>query len=213
MEPLGVRVVAPSRVGVGEPFAMKVKVLGPIHKIDSAGGWNDRKPTLRGPFNLNVQRQIHYHDNCPAEWTGRLGVEAGGDIFALGTPVDAGGWKIGVRHPVLPEKLAGIIFLKDQAVATSGNYENFVLINNRKYGHLFDPEEGTPGNRMLSATVTASSAMNADVLATTSFLKGIENGARFIMTQQTAERLFITQKEGNNITYHSSENFPAVSSA
>ena len=69
--------VAPSRVAIGEPFALKIKVLGPLRKIKCAGNWNDPKPALRGPFNLNVSRNIHYHDDCLPEWEGQLAVETG----------------------------------------------------------------------------------------------------------------------------------------
>jgi hypothetical protein len=77
MEPTAIRCVAPSRVAVGETFALKVKVLGPVREIPCSGEWNDRKPALRGPFNRNVQRGIHYHDNCLPEWQGTLMAEAG----------------------------------------------------------------------------------------------------------------------------------------
>ena len=77
MEPTAIRCVAPSRVAVGEDFAIKVKVLGPVREIACHGAWNDRKPALHGPFNRNVQRGIQYHDNCLPEWRGTLTVEAG----------------------------------------------------------------------------------------------------------------------------------------
>lgn len=77
MVPVGVHCVAPSRVAVGESFDIKVKVLGPIREINCSGGWNDHKPALHGPFNRNVQRQIHYHDNCLPEWCGELMVDGG----------------------------------------------------------------------------------------------------------------------------------------
>ena len=76
MKPTGIRCVVPSRVTVGESFAVKVKVLGAVHEIAASGGWNDRKPALHGPFNRNVQREIQYHDNCLPEWHGKLAVEA-----------------------------------------------------------------------------------------------------------------------------------------
>ena len=78
MEPNGIYCVAPSRVAVGEPFDIKVKVLGPIREIKCKSfAWDYRKPHLHGPFNRNVQRQIQYHDNCLPEWSGELAVEAG----------------------------------------------------------------------------------------------------------------------------------------
>jgi len=80
MDPTAIRCVVPSRIAVGEPFAIKVKLLGPVRKIECSGNYCDRKPALHGPFNLNVSRQIQYHDNCLPEWAGQLRVDAGNGL-------------------------------------------------------------------------------------------------------------------------------------
>lgn len=77
MEPTAIRCVAPSRIAVGELFSIKVKLLGPVRKIECSCEFCDRKPALRGPFNLNVSRRIQYHDNCLPEWSGQLAVDGG----------------------------------------------------------------------------------------------------------------------------------------
>lgn len=80
MQPSGVLCVIPSRLGVGEQFAIKVKVLGPVRPIPPSGSWRLAKPALRGPFNLNVERGIQYLDNCLPEWTGMLEADGGGAL-------------------------------------------------------------------------------------------------------------------------------------
>jgi hypothetical protein len=77
MNPMAIRCTAPSRVAAGEPFSLKIKLLGPVNKIPCSGNFCDRKPALQGPFNLNVARQIQYHDNCLPEWSGQLITDAG----------------------------------------------------------------------------------------------------------------------------------------
>lgn len=77
MEPIAIRCVAPSRLAVGEPFSIKIKLLGPVRKVACSGSFCDRKPALHSPFNLNVARQIQYHDNCLPEWSGQLTADAG----------------------------------------------------------------------------------------------------------------------------------------
>jgi len=74
----GMLVVVPSRVGVNEPFAIKVKLRGELRELVSHAAWNTPKPSLHGPFNLNVQRGIQYLDDCPPQWSGKLTVEADG---------------------------------------------------------------------------------------------------------------------------------------
>ena len=70
--PTGARCVVPSRVGVGEPFTVKLRLLGPVHPVPCSGNWCDRKPRLKGPFNLNVSRKIQFMDNTLETWTGTL---------------------------------------------------------------------------------------------------------------------------------------------
>ncbi len=72
--PQAIRCVIPSRLGVGEAFSAKARVLGPVYPVPCKGAWNTRKPGLGSPFNLNVQRQIQYVDNCLPEWQGALEV-------------------------------------------------------------------------------------------------------------------------------------------
>ena len=80
MAPESFLCVAPSMLGVGEEFAVRVKVLGPVVEVPNANAWNTVKPRLRGPFNVSVQRGIKYLDNCLPEWTGTLEVDGGGAL-------------------------------------------------------------------------------------------------------------------------------------
>ena len=71
-------IVIPSRLQVGQTFAIKVKLRGAVRDIPVEATWATSKPGLGSPFNLNVQRGIQYKDDCPAQWTGKLRVEAPG---------------------------------------------------------------------------------------------------------------------------------------
>lgn len=73
--PLGALCVIPSSLGVGETFSIKLRLLGPVRKIGSAGQWNTIKPRLSSPFNLNVQRAIQFMDNALPEWSGTFRVD------------------------------------------------------------------------------------------------------------------------------------------
>ncbi|MBI1783550.1 FAD:protein FMN transferase, partial [Candidatus Sumerlaeota bacterium] len=65
-------------------------------------------------------------------------VEAGGDLYVLGKPDDAAGWKIGVKNPIGPG-LCAVFELADRAVATSGNYATRRVENARAMTDTFDP--------------------------------------------------------------------------
>ncbi len=76
MQPSGMLIVIPSRLGVGEPFELKVKLLGPVQVVPSFGGALNPKPRPRGPYNLNPSRGIQYLDSCLGQWRGRLRLDA-----------------------------------------------------------------------------------------------------------------------------------------
>jgi len=78
MEPKEIVCVAPSRVQAGEPFSLKVRLLGEVRDVPSLGGHATHKPGLKGPYNLNVSRQIQFVDNVLEEWSGELTVSADG---------------------------------------------------------------------------------------------------------------------------------------
>lgn len=94
-------------------------------------------------------------------------VDAGGDIRVFGERV----WRIGVQNP-RGEGVVKVLKLKNQAVSTSGDYENFFEVNNRRYCHIFDPRTGYPATRWVAVTVLAPSGLEADVYATALFALG-----------------------------------------
>ncbi len=99
-------------------------------------------------------------------------VNIGGNIYAMGSPPGRDGWTIGVRDPNGGLDMVGTLVLRDEAVATSGNYENFVEIAGERFGHIIDPRTGRPVSRVLSVTVVAPTGLASDALSTGLFVLG-----------------------------------------
>jgi FAD:protein FMN transferase len=94
-------------------------------------------------------------------------VNAGGDLYALGSSEDGEAWRVGIRSPTDPSRLAGTMPLRDRAVATSGDYEQYFEPGGRRYHHLLDPATAAPRLTALhSLTVAAGTCMAADAAAT-----------------------------------------------
>jgi FAD:protein FMN transferase len=115
-------------------------------------------------------------DRCVAVLAG-LGVRnalvnIGGNIYAMGAAPGEKGWRIGVRDPKGGLETVGTLLLRDEAVATSGNYENFVEIEGKRYGHIIDPRTGRPVSHVLSVTVVAPTGLASDALSTGLFVLG-----------------------------------------
>lgn len=104
-------------------------------------------------------------------------VNAGGDLYALGSSPDGDPWRVGVQDPDDPRGTIAELPLAEGAVATSGDYQRYFEEGGRRYHHLLDTGTGAPretGERSL--TVQAATCMTADAAATTGF--GMEDGER-----------------------------------
>lgn len=106
-------------------------------------------------------------------------------IYALGAPPDTDGWVIGIRHPLDEEQHVSTVTLRDQALSTSGSYEQFFEVDGKRYSHILDPRTGYPAQGMLSSTVITASATESDALSTAFFVLG-EEGARAYCAQHPA---------------------------
>lgn len=99
-------------------------------------------------------------------------VDVGGNVYGLGTPSeDAAGWSIGVLHPVT-RAVDRVFVLRDAAVATSGNTEQFRTLSGVRVGHLFDARRGRPSDGHRLASVEAATGTESDALSTVAFLAG-----------------------------------------
>lgn len=93
-------------------------------------------------------------------------------VRAIGTQGSGGGWKVGLRHPLRPGRRLATITLADRALGTSGSGTQFFVERGRRLGHILDPRTGRPAEGVISATVLAPSAAEADALATTLYVLG-----------------------------------------
>jgi thiamine biosynthesis lipoprotein len=90
-------------------------------------------------------------------------VAAGGDIAASGPPPGKEGWTIAIAPLEEAEGAAGpTLTLHDAAVSTSGDAEQFVEIDGKRYSHIVDPKTGLGLVGRMSATVTAPKGVTAD---------------------------------------------------
>lgn len=108
-------------------------------------------------------------------------VNAGGDLYALGTGPDGEPWRIGIQDPGDPTDTIGVVEVANAAIATSGTYARFFRHAGHRYHHLLDPETGAPRETLVrSLTVKADSCMHADVAATALFGMPRERAARVL---------------------------------
>jgi len=118
-------------------------------------------------------------------------VNAGGDGMYFGTKQDGSYWRVGLRNPDNKSESIVILNISDVAVVTSGNYERY-FNESARLSHISDPRTGYSCQSLISATVIASSAIQADTLATAVFVLGPEQGMELIESMDQTECLLIT---------------------
>ncbi len=91
-------------------------------------------------------------------------LNAGGDAVVHGEAAPGRPWRVGIRHPERPDRVATVLAIRDLALATSGAYE--------RGDHVIDPHTGRPPEGVLSATVVGPSLAHADAYATAAFAMG-----------------------------------------
>ena len=104
-------------------------------------------------------------------------VDIGGEIFAHGLNTQGKAWRLGIESPVAgqPGQIHAVVELSNLAIATSGDYRNFRMVDGEPVDHVLDPRTGQPAaSPVVSATVLHSSAMWADAYATAFMVLGEE---------------------------------------
>ena len=122
-------------------------------------------------------------------------VEIGGEVKGKGVARHGDHWRIGVETPEFQRgNIEEVISLNNIAVATSGDYRNFVEHNGKHYSHTIDPRTGFPTSHSLgSVTVLNESAALADAWATAFMVMGA-NETFTLSTQLNMPVLLITRE-------------------
>jgi thiamine biosynthesis lipoprotein len=121
-------------------------------------------------------------------------VNAGGDLRTFGLKPGGKPWKIGVQDPDRPQELAGVLTVREAAVATSGDYQRYFEEDGVRYHHILDPATGYPARSGLSGTtVIAPDCALADALATAAFVLGPEKGLKLLEEWDGVEGVLITE--------------------
>jgi len=127
-------------------------------------------------------------------------VNASGDLTAWGVQPNGKKWTVGIVNPDMKDQVFSYVDITDMAVATSGNYEKFVIIGGKKYSHTIDPRTGLPVTGIKSVTIITTNAEIADAMATPVTIMGIHAGLDMINQMKNIEAVII---DDNNRLYTS----------
>lgn len=110
--------------------------------------------------------------------------------------VDSTVAEILVRHPRKDGKYFGSLKVGTAGVSTSGDYQRYFFHDGVRYHHIIDPATGYPARDVVSVTIIANDALNADALSTLVFVLGREKGMNFIKDREGVEGIIVWEEEG-----------------
>ena len=128
-------------------------------------------------------------------------VGGSGDMAAGDAPPGEPGWRIEVAAlDVAGAPLPQVVFLRNGAIATSGDVFQRVEVAGRRYSHIVDPRTGLGLTDHSLVTVIAPDGMTADALSTTVSVLGPEQGLKLVEeTPGTAAH--VVRKPGERIEF------------
>lgn len=135
-------------------------------------------------------------------------VEIGGEIRVKGCNPEGRLWKVGISKPIddslnVNGEIQEVLMVSDIAIATSGNYRNFYIKDNKKYAHTIDPRTGYPvQHSILSSTVVAPTCALADAYATSFMVVGLDEAKKILARHKELQAYFIyTDSKGKMATW------------
>jgi len=111
-------------------------------------------------------------------------INAGGSsMYGLNAPPEEPrGWKVIIRDPKDSRRHVAELYLKNESMSTSGNYEKFFQVGKRIYSHIMDPRTGYPAQGMYSVSVVAPRCIDSEAWTKPTYVQGRQWAARHLPT-------------------------------
>lgn len=119
-------------------------------------------------------------------------IEMGGDIVVSDAPPGAEGWRIEIENAPAGGR---IVYLRDQAISSSGDTNQYVEIGGKRYSHILDPRTGFGLTNRIAVTVIAPDGLTCDGLSTTLSVLSPERGQALVRRYFPKVQVFVRTDE------------------
>jgi thiamine biosynthesis lipoprotein len=127
-------------------------------------------------------------------------VNIGGDMSALGSKPGGEPWRIALVNPDDTSQSLATFLFSDKSITTSGNYERY-FDPDKQVHHILNPKTGYSANECISVTIIAENGTQADILATSVFVIGPEDGLDLVESLDSVECFIV---DANRVMHQSS---------
>ncbi|MBN2857027.1 MAG: FAD:protein FMN transferase [Candidatus Delongbacteria bacterium] len=124
-------------------------------------------------------------------------VEAGGDLTVFSPKKKA----VGIKHPRNEGKLIDSIYISYGSVASSGDYEKFIIHDGQRYSHIINPATGYGISDCIAATVISEKAYLSDAFATAAVVMGKERARTLIKDNKLSGIIYFLDENGQVASY------------
>lgn len=122
-------------------------------------------------------------------------VNASGDLIAWGHDEKGQVFEVGIADPKNIQQVLSWLQVENTSVVTSGDYERYVMFDNKRYAHIIDPRTGYPTTGIKSVTIITANPELADALSTSVFVLGVDQGLELVNQLPGVECLIITDQD------------------
>ena len=131
-------------------------------------------------------------------------VAASGDIAVSDPPPGKRGWRIGIGAADAPgTNLAETILLRNAAISTSGDTEQFVEINGKRYSHIVNPKTRIGLTESIQVSIVGKNAAATDSFATAVSVLGVKRGLALVKSQPDMAALILRRTNEQNEVFTS----------
>lgn len=117
----------------------------------------------------------------------------GGNIRTIGNKADGNGWVAGIQNPDLTSEQTFLMKVSfgDLALVTSGSYQRYYYVGEKKYHHIIDPETLFPKDTFASVSILTTDSGIADAVSTACFNLTLEEGMELIESLENTEAMWV----------------------
>lgn len=119
-------------------------------------------------------------------------ISAGGNVRTGKKPLDGRAyWGVGIADPNNPNALYDTIFIRENSLVTSGDYQRYYTVDGENYHHIIDPSTLFPSLTHKSVSIYTKDSGLADYLSTALFILSYEDGLALLQNFPDTEALWI----------------------
>lgn len=127
-------------------------------------------------------------------------VDIGGNVRCFGEGPAAGGlWLIGLQDPRNPQELLAKLKMNDMAVATSGDYERYAVVDGKQYSHILNPTTAESVSELASVTIIAPMATHTDAMSTAVSVLGQVKGMALVESLEQTQCILILSSDTSKL--------------